>query len=66
MKIKRITGEDFAGLLFSIHHHEKKSEKIIYYEDDLLPILKYLGLPKPKWGISKTLEELKKERKKAK
>lgn len=61
---QKITGEELAGLLFHIHHHDtKKGDKIIYYEDDLLPILKFLGLPSPKWGKAYTIEQLKELRK---
>ena len=61
-----VTGEDVGALLFGIHHHypsdeehisKKDSEKIFYFEEDLLPILKALGLPEPIWGKSKTLDE---------
>ena len=52
-----VSPEDFAGLLFNIHHHDKKTEEIIYYEKDLLPILRAIGLPEPKWGKCLTLKE---------
>lgn len=59
-----ITGKEFAALLFGIHEHDEKTEKIIYYEEDILPILEFLGLPKPEWGESITLEKFKKKHKK--
>lgn len=62
--MEKITGEELGGLLFNIHKHIGKDGKIIYYEEDLLPILKAIGLPKPKWGDHLTITEFKKKRKK--
>ena len=64
--MKKINGEDVAALLHNIHEHHPKNEKIIYYEEDLLPVLKALGLPKPKWKKSLAIEDWKKERRKTK
>lgn len=58
-----LTGKEFAALLFAIHEHDEATEKIVYFEEDLLPILKYIGLPEPEWGESITLKEFKKKRK---
>ncbi len=62
--MKKITGEDVAALLHNIHEHDSKTEEIIYYEKDLLPVLKALGLPKPKWKKSLSIEDWRKERRK--
>lgn len=40
--------------------HEKDLGKLYYSEEDLLPILKALGLPAPKWKYSIRLKEWKK------
>lgn len=48
---------DLGSLLFHIHEHDEKSEKIVYYEEDLLPMLEALGLPKPEWGGNLSLQE---------
>ena len=62
-KTQEITGEDVAALLHQIHQHDEKTEEIIYYENDLLPVLKALGLPKPIWKDSMTIREWLKSRK---
>ena len=62
-KTQEVTGEDLASLLFHIHSHDLKTEEIIYYEKDLLPILKALGLPKPIWGDDISVKKWLKNRK---
>ena len=62
-KTHEITGEDVAALLHQIHDHDKKTEEIIYYENDLLPVLKALGLPKPVWKDSISVKKWLKNRK---
>lgn len=61
---QQITGTDVAALLHGIHEHDEKTEEIIYYEKQLLPVLKALGLPEPKWELSMSVKELKKYKKK--
>lgn len=51
-----ITPEELAGLLHRIHTHDKKG-LIIYPELELLEVLRAIGLPEPKWGVSLTIEE---------
>lgn len=51
-----ITGKELGALLSHIHQHDKKG-KIIYYEDDLLKVLKAIGLPKPEWETSISVGE---------
>ena len=62
----KITGEDVASLLHGIHEHDikrsKYTEKIIYFEEDLLPVLEALGLPKPIWKESMSVKEWEKQR----
>ena len=53
--------DELGGLLFHIHTHDEGG-KIIYYEEDLLPILKAMGLPDPKWGKNLTIKEYKKRK----
>lgn len=36
---------------------KEHGEKIFYFEEDLLPILKAIGVPEPIWGESKTLDD---------
>ncbi len=55
-KKQKITGKELGSLLFNIHHH-KEDGRIIYLEDDLLPLLKAIGLPEPIWGENMTLEQ---------
>lgn len=61
-----VTGHDVGALLFGIHEHyptckremsKEHGEKIFYFEEDLLPILKAIGVPEPIWGESKTLDD---------
>ena len=54
-----ITPENLGGLLFNVHHHHPDNEKIIYYEDDILDILRVIGLPDPVWGKNLTLKKYK-------
>lgn len=54
---KGIHPDDLGGLLFYIHRHHPVTEEIIYTENELLPILKALGLPDPVWGATLSLEE---------
>lgn len=51
-----VTGKQLGGLLFNIHEHGR-GDKIVYYEEDLLPILKAIGLPEPEWGESISLQD---------
>lgn len=51
-----ITGPELGALLFSIHDHVWDDEGftdygIIYHEEDILKLLKKLGLPDPEWGV---------------
>lgn len=64
--MENITGKELAGLLFSIHRHDSDTEEIIYKEEDLLPILKAIGLPEPEWGECLTLKQFLKLKKKSK
>lgn len=63
MTPEQISGEDVAALLHHIHEHYPGEDgienggKIIYFEDDLLPILEALGLPKPEWKRSISLKK---------
>ena len=75
----KITGEDVAALLHHIHIHgdeihkavefaglevlEEEQSTIYYAEEDLLPILEALGLPKPVWKHSMSITEWKKSKK---
>ena len=52
--MNEVTGKDLAALLFTIHTHDEATEKIVYFEEDLLPILEAIGLPKPIWEGSMT------------
>lgn len=62
----KITGKDVAALLHGIHRHDEKTEEIIYREKDILPVLKALGLPDPKWELSMSVKQWKKYKKKNK
>lgn len=63
-----ITGEDVAALLHHIHEHYPGEDgkglggKIIYFEEDILPVLKALGLPSPIWGKSISIKNWEKLR----
>lgn len=61
-----INGKDVAALLHGIHRHDEETEEIVYYEKDLLPVLKALGLPKPEWAMSLSIKQWKKYKKKNK
>ena len=65
---KEITGEDVGALLHWIHAHYPEKEKghklhidtasggkIIFFEEDLIPVLEALGLPKPVWKHSMSI-----------
>lgn len=60
---KEINGEDVAALLHHIHDHHPGEDgvgnggKIIYFEEDLLPVLKALGLPEPIWKKSLSIKQ---------
>lgn len=51
-RVKHIkpSSTEVAARLFGIHHHLEESKKIYYLEEELLPILKLLGLPDPDRG----------------
>jgi len=71
----KVTGEDVAALLHHIHSHgdeihndieyasledlEEFQSAIYYSEKELLPVLEALGLPKPIWKYSMSIEEWK-------
>jgi hypothetical protein len=51
--LRRISAEDLGGMLSGIHAHtDDEHGYIIYYEADVIRLLKKLGHPAPKWGIS--------------
>jgi hypothetical protein len=55
--MSNISGKELGALLFAIHEHESASGDIVYYEEDLLKVLKAIGLPDPEWGECLTVEE---------
>lgn len=66
--IAPITGEELGALLFGIHTHVGSFTKgdldtKVYREDDLIRLLKAIGLPEPVWGRVMSIEQyLKNER----
>ena len=48
-----ITGEELAFLLGAMRQRTTDGV-IVYREEDILKMLRELGLPKPKWGVLKT------------